>query len=360
MTRRNPGSVWTPLYVIFAVFVLGGVSLVVMRMESLTNRSESFALDVSQHTEFAESLLGYRELDPIRLPIPGAHGIAIDANGTIVVCGSESVGVFDANGMLLRTITPAEKPRCVAIGMDRVYVGGSGSIEVFSLAGESIAVWALKTSPLTSPLRTNTPVPVSISVNHQHVYLADAGNQRVLQFDHEGNETARIANGFVVPSGHFDVVAQENGLVYIVNPGARRVETYTENGRREAVWGRAGSSLVDFFGCCNPAHLALLPNGDFVTSEKGIPRIKVYDSSGNFKCVVAGTRQLSSPPNQDRAAIDAVPVGGQGVISQDVFDIAVTPDGKILALDPTANCIRVFETTNEITPLPTSTNEAAP
>jgi len=36
------------------------------------------------------------------------------------------------------------------------------------------------------------------------------------------------------------------------------------------MWGKR-SGIADFFGCCNPAHLALLPDGRFVTSGKGIP-----------------------------------------------------------------------------------------
>ena len=34
--------------------------------------------------------------------------------------------------------------------------------------------------------------------------------------------------------------------------------------------------MADFFGCCNPAQLAVLPDGRFVTAEKGIPRVKIY------------------------------------------------------------------------------------
>ncbi len=39
-----------------------------------------------------------------------------------------------------------------------------------------------------------------------------------------------------------------------------------------ASWGRAGSSVADFFGCCNPSHIARFADGRFVTSERGIPR----------------------------------------------------------------------------------------
>ena len=56
----------------------------------------------------------------------------------------------------------------------------------------------------------------------------------------------------------------------------------------------------------------MLPDGRFVTAEKGIPRIKVYSPRGEFECVVAGPKQMK--------AVAA--------------DLAADRRGRILALDP--------------------------
>jgi hypothetical protein len=82
-------------------------------------------------------------------------------------------------------------------------------------------------------------------------------------------------------------------------------------------------TLDGFCGCCNPSHLALTPDGKFITSEKGLPRVKVYDRAGRFECVVAGP---------DRFARDTVGL-----------DVAVDSTGRILVLDPAAGAVRVFE-----------------
>ena len=92
--------------------------------------------------------------------------------------------------------------------------------------------------------------------------------------------------------------------------------------------------MSDFFGCCNPAHFAILPDGRFVTSEKGIPRIKVYSAQGQFECVVAGPEQLAVDSRQlsdPRLAAD-----------KRVFDVAVDSRGRVLVLDPQARSVRVY------------------
>ena len=92
----------------------------------------------------------------------------------------------------------------------------------------------------------------------------------------------RHTSEFVIPSPHFDLVAGPDETFWVVNPGKRRIESYSRPGELQSMWGQAGAALADFFGCCNPAHLALLPDGRFVTSEKGIPRIKIYSEAGEF------------------------------------------------------------------------------
>jgi len=77
-----------------------------------------------------------------------------------------------------------------------------------------------------------------------------------------------------------------------VTPGARRIEVYTATGESEAVWAKAGSDVGSFFWLLQSSSSGRLPDGRFVTSEKGIPRIKVYSREGDFDCVVAGAEQL--------------------------------------------------------------------
>jgi hypothetical protein len=99
------------------------------------------------------------------------------------------------------------------------------------------------------------------------------------------------------------------------------VEGFTHRGEFETVWGKGSSSVADFFGCCNPAQLAVLPDGNFVTAEKGLPRVKVYSRDGRFQTVVAGPSQLTDTP----------------------ADLAADHRGRVLVLDGRAAKVRVFE-----------------
>ncbi|MBM3243119.1 hypothetical protein FJZ31_43220, partial [Candidatus Poribacteria bacterium] len=50
--------------------------------------------------------------------------------------------------------------------------------------------------------------------------------------------------------------------------------------------GYLSMDIDGFCGCCNPVNFAMLPDGRFVTCEKGLPRVKIYDADGTFSGVV--------------------------------------------------------------------------
>ena len=82
-------------------------------------------------------------------------------------------------------------------------------------------------------------------------------------------------------------------------------------------------SIDGFSGCCNPVHIALLPDGSFVTSEKGILRIKIHNPVGELADVVALPDQFDS----DTEAVE----------------VAVNSQGQIVVLDPQRKQIRIFQ-----------------
>jgi hypothetical protein len=128
--------------------------------------------------------------------------------------------------------------------------------------------------------------------------------------------------GFVIPSAYLDVALDREGLLWAVNPGQHRLENYTLNGELRSSWERTSMELEGFCGCCNPIHIAILPNGSFVTSEKSIPRVKIHAPTGDFKTVVAPPELFSE--------------GTTGL------DLAVDSQERILVLDPLARVVRIF------------------
>jgi len=171
------------------------------------------------------------------------------------------------------------------------------------------------------------------------IFVADAGSRIVLHYDTDGKLINRIGGknkernipGFVIPSPYFDLAIAGDGLLRVVNPGRHRIEAYTFDGDLEFSWGKYSPDIEGFCGCCNPVNFAILEDGSFVTAEKGLVRVKVYDSQGNFKAVVAGPEQL-------------IAAGGGNAAngSASGFDLAVDNKQQILILDIIRNVIRTF------------------
>jgi hypothetical protein len=95
-------------------------------------------------------------------------------------------------------------------------------------------------------------------------------------------------------------------------------------------------NVEGFCGCCNPVYFTRLPDGWFVTSEKGLNRIKVYDVTGKFECVVAGPEQLIKDRELAWKSCTNCQVG---------FGMPVAADarGRVLVLDPSTRDVRIFE-----------------
>ena len=109
----------------------------------------------------------------------------------------------------------------------------------------------------------------------------------------------------------------------MVNPGRHAFENYTFDGQLRGYWEKTDISIDGFSGCCNPAQMAVMPDGSFVTAEKGLVRIKIHKASGELLSVVA-------PPESFPGATKAP-------------DLAVGPSGIIYAIDYEQNVIRVFQ-----------------
>ena len=264
-----------------------------------------------------------------------SHAIAVDSNGLIYAAGDNAVRVFAPNGDAIKEISLSEAVRCVEPGDDgRLYLGTKDHIEVYDDKGQRIARW--------QSLGYDAVV-TGIAVSEDDVFVADAGNRIVIRYDLSGKIVGRIGEknlernvpGFVIPSLYFDLAVSEDGLLRVVNPGRLRIDAYTLDGDFEFSWGKPSVAVEGFCGCCNPANFALLPGGGFVTSEKGLARVKVYDSEGTFVGVVAGSEQLlegrtpyiAELPEQHR-------VGG--------FDVAVDPEGRVLVLDRIKSVVRFY------------------
>lgn len=286
------------------------------------------AAALKEAEKISPKMIGYREAGGFAVPFREARALAVDSQDRIYVAGDRGVAIFSADGAKLSEIPLNDQPQCLAVGSaqhivpGQLYVGMTEHVDVYDAKGEHVSVW---------PSQGTAALFTSIATTDDLVFVADAGNRVVWCYDFQGKPQEPIGKSrgehgeteFVVPSHYFDVAAGHDGLIYVVNPRLLRVEGYTISGERETTWGKGSPAVADFFGCCNPAHLAVLPGGNFVTAEKGIPRVKIYNRAAALQTVVAGPSQLSDVP----AAI------------------AGDHRGRVLVLDARAAKVRVFEKT---------------
>ena len=272
------------------------------------------------------ALIGYRQTGEIPIALKRPTAIAVDEENRIYVGGDNVLLVMNSDGTKNSEIALSRRPRCLTVGNSqhlhpgRIYVGMKDHVEVIDTPDQPPVVWESL---------SEKAIVTSIAASEEDVFVADAGNKIVWRYDTSGKQLGQIGRrdprrnipGFVVPSPYFDLAVSPDGLLRVVNPGVLRIEAYTFDGDLELYWGEASSKLEGFFGCCNPSHFSLLPDGRFVTAEKGLPRVKVYDTEGNFQCAVVGPQQLQAKP----------------------ADIATDHHGRILILDKHTSSVRIFE-----------------
>ena len=194
----------------------------------------------------------------------------------------ESVYIYDTEGNPLASFNVNANVRDIAVDNSEIYVLYADYIEVYSKTGELIRGWEA-----CSSLSDYS----SFDVVENYVFVTDARNKEICQYTIEGYFVRFIKSpqGFIIPSHTFDIEAW-NDTVYVVNSGRHLIESYTLDGKFIAAFGGSGAEAGSFVGCCNPAYISFTPEGNLVTSEKGNPRIALFDQDGTFKKII-----LNSP-----------------------------------------------------------------
>jgi sugar lactone lactonase YvrE len=350
-----PPNVWITATVLVAV----AVGVVAMRelLKGRSGRQESglpdrAEYDIEPFKKIDPARIRYEQTQEIPTGMEEARAIAVGPEDRIYVAGDRAIRVFDSAGSPGANIVLDGPPACLAVGgaehafPGRVYVGLRRRVQLLDPAGKPAGTWEVPGERVRL---------TSIAVAGDDVFVADCGGRVVVRYDVSGKRIGRIGQrdvkrgipGLVIPSPFFDVAVAPDGLLWVVNPGARRLEAYTFDGKLERFWGKRESATLDgFFGCCNPAHLAILPDGRFVTAEKGLLRVKVYEADGQLDGVVAGPEQLESPsgaagPSRFDHELKAV-------------DVAADSRGRVLILDLAGRSVLVYEPKQ---PLPEQSDE---
>lgn len=306
---------------LMAIIIIG-----VVVVESLSERSDrqppnAYALSLDSIGAVNEDLVIFREVKNLKLDMELPTGISL-AGPNLYVVGDKKLIICDLSGKLLTEALLENEPLCVKAKTDRIYVGSAKQVTILSPEGKPLSTWdAFDDKSLLT----------SIDVYGGKVFIADAGKKTVSRFSEDGVKELEFEGksgegdsiGFVIPSLHFDLAVNRFGELWVVNPGRLTLENYTFDGKLRGWWGTAGTNIKSFVGCCNPADFTFLPDGNFITSEKGIVRIKEYKPSGDLAGVVA-------PPSKFEGEVQSP-------------DVVTDDGGRVYALDKERSMIRIFE-----------------
>jgi len=314
---------------IISISVLGAVYFGYQAISDTneTSGENPFEYNIEHFKKSDSTLHHYEEISQISLERNEWYGIAVDITDKIYVTGVNKYQTFDPYRNQSGEYPIDGTGFCIAVGSNgNTYIGLGDHINVYDSTG------ALKTG---ITLAGNRPLTTSLAITDSNIFVADAGGHIVWQLDKTGKIIKRIGAknekreipGFVIPSPFFDVAIDPDNFIWAVNPGRHSLENYTSDGGLRSSWGFYSMELPGFCGCCNPTHIAILDDGSFITSEKGIPRIKVYNRIGKLTSVVASAAQFDE--------------GTEGL------DMAVDSKQQIYVLDRKRYQIRIFTKIDE-------------
>ncbi len=281
-----------------------------------------FKLNLDRIKSVDPDLVTYRETRNYRVDARQAGGIAV-AGEKIYLAADTFLQVFDYAGRQVMKVTLPEPAGCLEVSIkEDIIVGFRNSLALYSAGGEE--KWR-------SEALNERAVITALALKDGTIFAADAGNRAVHRFTAEGiyigsfeGKTSIEGNhGFIVPSPYFDLGVNPDGELWVVNPGKHALENYTDDGNLRSFLENISPEIDGFSGCCNPAHIAIMRDGSFLTSEKGVVRIKIHEASGELSTVVA-------PPDKFREDGEAP-------------DVDVDEEGIVYALDYDRNMIRIFE-----------------
>ena len=339
---KNPkGKIQSGILTGFVLAVAIGAGVVAFFLfdasDTKSKLAPEYKYDIEPYAKIDPGLIIYEQIgEAIGIDFDKTTAIAIGADGQIHIAGDEKVVIYEPDFSAAKTIELGADPTCVGIDSDaKIVICVENSIIFMDSMGVETARWIVP---------ANNAILTSIATDKTNVFVADAVNKFIWRFDRAGKIVGKIGQkdpdrnipGIVIPSAYFDIAAYPDGLLRVVNPGRHWIEAYTVEGDREWYWGTSGVDIVGFSGCCNPVALAILPDGGFVTAEKGLVRVKVYDADGEFIGVVAGPDQLGwiEPLRVCKTPAECKAKG---------FDLAVDGRGRIYVLDTLRNVVRVFE-----------------
>lgn len=312
----------------YLLIVLGLAIVIIIVRDFVVHKSgkniqNPYQYNVDEFRKVDPAIILYHETETFPVNATDLKGIAVADSQIIVVAGNQLLK-YNFSGKEIFRKQIVDTANCITVDENRqIWIGMRHYVVMYDSQGTLIKRWNSfgERSVLTS-----------LAVSGENVYVADAGNRIVYHCNTNGQILDKIGEkdeqkgvpGYIIPSPYFPLALDDNKFLWVVNPGMHSFENYNSDGSLRTSWGKASFKIDGFTGCCNPAYIAIMDDNSFITSEKGMPRIKLYDQHGQFMGVVA------APDSFDANSITAPAV-------------ALDSKQRVIALDMERKQVRIFE-----------------
>ena len=314
-------NILTVILVIAIIIILATIGSYILKVDHGSGVKNPFELNIDSIGTIDKSKFCNLDSSTFKLPILNSYAIAVDKNDNIYVSGDNEIIVFTKQGDKKNSIKTEGTATALAIDKDnQLYAALGNRIVVYTSDGSIKKQWSV-----------NAPKAIITSIAiGKNLFVADANEAIVYEFDTKGKQIRTIGSKnkddndcFILPSKYFDLAIGSDSSLWVANPGKHLLVNFKKDGTIKGSWGNTSANLEDFCGCCNPSHFAIGSDGSFITSEKGLVRVKKYNATGIFECAIAGPQHFEA--------------GATGL------DIAIGSDNDVFILEPKAGVIHIFK-----------------
>ncbi|MGF1586714.1 MAG: hypothetical protein ACFCUM_15415 [Bacteroidales bacterium] len=312
-----------PVLISLAVIVM----VIVVVSENNSTRpgkgpANPYAYDASEFARVDPSQVTWTETRQILLDNDSPRAIA-SRNNNIYILTSENLQILNSEGSRIKSISLQADPVCFDFSESGNIIVGFTKFMILLDADGNVT---RQSEPVDGNARFT-----SIAQMDGNIFVADGINRRVIVFDEnleitsefKGESGVSEIHGFIVPDTRFTLGVNQEDELWITNPGLHSIQNYTASGNLRSYIQSSSFGIEGFSGCCNPVHFTFLPDGGFVTSEKGLIRVKVLKESGEVESVVAPPEKFAGGTMAPAVAVDS--------------------NGHVLLLDFDRNMVRIFE-----------------
>lgn len=292
------------IFLLAIILIIGGVVVFDLLSNRVVNRPDNpYEYSVEEYKSVDVQTIAYREARQISTGTANPIALAY-SSGKIYVLLEERLRVISPEGHELFSMNI--EPQAARIVPDE---DGSFIIAYIN--------YLVRYSSTGSEINRSQPLGdkadlVSIGIVDNRIFAGDGGEKVVHIFDNQLNKLSQFkgesgvsaVHGFILPSNRFDMAVNADGELWIVNPGLHTIQNYSTEGRMRGSWGIPSFNLDGFSGCCNPSYIAFLSDGRYVTSEKGLIRVKIHKVSGEFESVAAPAEKFQNGEKAPALAVD--------------------------------------------------------